>query len=66
MALSATEKLALSMTDEKISDAIDLEAETILQLIIADKTHLIAEHIGAIQSWSGMLRGRAARMPKLA
>jgi len=66
VALTAVEKLAVSMTDEKIADALDSECETILQLVIHDQAHQVAEHVGALKSWSGMLRGRASRMPKIA
>ncbi|UJW87934.1 hypothetical protein [Devosia sp. SL43] len=62
-ALTAVQKLAVSMTDEKIANALDEECETILQLIIHDQPHQVAEHVGALKSWSGMLRGRASRMP---
>lgn len=62
--LTAVEELAVSMTDEKIANALDEECETILQLLIYSREGEIASHVGAIKSWTGMLRGRAERMPK--
>jgi|SRR5215217_1949136 len=64
MALSATEKLAINMTDERIAMEIDFIAEDILQLIIADKTDMIAERVGALKSWSSMITSRTSRLPE--
>jgi hypothetical protein len=64
--LTPVQKLAVSMTDERIADALDEEAEIILGLCIHDREAEIPEHVGAIKSWSGMLRGRASRMPAIA
>lgn len=51
-------------TDAYIAEGILAEAETIVQLLVHDKTEEIAEHTGAIKSHASTLLSRRERIGK--